>query len=169
MRFMVEFLDLFEILPHNGTKAMTYKRISSFSKQAKRAAFTLVELLAVVAMIIIFSAIILASNQNATQQAREATYRQQQKQLQSSLEAWIATRPSMAGALSDWNADTSANAVLSRASSMLAFNSRGAFFVDGGKIVSEASSKSGVAFSVTWGSSNTERLTQGPVVSMVSL
>ena len=117
-------------------------------------------------MRIIFSAIILTSNQNASEHAEEATFRQQAKELQNALENWVITRPSMHAAITDWNTDPSAQGILNRAAPMLAFESRGHFDVSGTRIVTSASQKRGYSFVVSWGANDAEKLVQGPIVTL---
>lgn len=138
-------------------------------KPRRYCGFTLVEMLAVITLIIVLAALVLASNQNTTAQAREVVYDQQRMQLQSALETWVASRENMATAIANWNADTSVQAVLSRAASMLNFSSRANFRVENGRIVSDASLARDIAFNVTWGSTDAEKLTQGPIVSLVTI
>lgn len=67
-------------------------------KTGWRAAFSLVELLIVIAVIGILSALIISSITNATEDSRLAVARQQQVVLQEALTSWVAAQPSLGDA-----------------------------------------------------------------------
>lgn len=78
-------------------------------------AFTLVELLVVIAVIGIMGALILASVTNAAQDSRTVIARQQQVVLQEALNAWIASSSSGTNSLQDArSAYTSASTAMAR-------------------------------------------------------
>jgi len=129
--------------------------------------YTLVELLGVVVIILIFSTILVSSNRNATRGAQSVTYQQQQAELQSAVEAWISTQPSLSTAITAWAADSTPATILARAQTMMSHNSTSSFSIASGKITTSASLAQDppLGFVVTWGSGTSDRLTQGPIVT----
>jgi len=69
-----------------------------------KGAFTLVELLVVIAVIGIMSALVISSITNAAQDSRFTVARQQQATLQSALHSWIAAQESISQARTDYTA-----------------------------------------------------------------
>lgn len=148
---------------------MTWKTLKT--ADMRKSGFTLVELLGVVVIVLVFSMLLLTSNRNATQSAQDITVQQQQAQLQSVVEAWIAQQPSIYRAIDDWNDSNAADlkAWVSGPLSLLSQSSRSGFTTHGNNLVTPASSARGKAFAVTWGSAGdvNSKLSQGPIVSLV--
>ena len=145
----------------------------TFAPQTRRG-FTLVELLGVVVIVLIFSMLLLTSNRNATQSAQDITVQQQQAQLQSAVEAWIAQQASIHAAITAWRSSaTTTSAMLNWSGgpiALLSQSSRLAFSNVGSNIGTAASLARGKAFQVSWGTGDTNSmLQQGPVVSIVSV
>jgi len=141
-----------------------------FHKLVRRAkpkrAFTLLELLAVVATIVIFASILMTSNQNAINQANSAVQLQQEEQLREALQMWVMHKGANDAATEWATIKDSPNEVLQRAQMMLAPATRGVFVFREGKIMSDASVNMGTAFYVTWDPNDYNQKMSGPVVSV---
>ena len=126
-------------------------------------AYTLVELLGVVVIILIFSTILVASNRNATQGAQSVTAQQQQAQLQTAAEAWIASKPTLNAAIIDWQDSPAWFKSNDGPMKILAHNSMSAFTATGTGLTSPASlgQTPPTEFRIEW----TNRQTQGPIVT----
>jgi len=123
--------------------------------------FTLVELLLVIAIIGIMSALIVASVTGAAEDSRRIMARQQQVVLQEALNAWISAQVSgtnsLANARASYNAQTTPATKLALLRRYLDESTYNSFTVSGsGQIQSEAMTKLGayLQFSSSWGISN---------------
>lgn len=134
-------------------------------------AFTLLELLAVVATIVIFSSILMTSNQNAINQANVNLQAQQEIQLKEALDMWVLNQ-GLASAKKAWEDDIKNDPakILEVAKTMLAPSTRGVFRLNKDGIVSDASINTGDFFDVTWnlGAAN-DVVFDGPVVNPVAV
>jgi prepilin-type N-terminal cleavage/methylation domain-containing protein len=125
-------------------------------------AFSLVEMLVVIAVIGILSGLAVSQIQGGAQQARMAVARQQQMEVQTALDAWIVAQSSgtagLAGAQAAYSAD--AGAMLSAISPYL--RDPGIFSASGGGLTSEALSGIGksLQFSAWSGSGSPKVLLQ---------
>lgn len=138
-----------------------------------RAAFTLVELLGVVSIVLVFSMLVMSSNRNVTSSAQDVTTLQHMGQLQTAMDAWIAGQISMGQASSLWEEKASSPAGLLVWSdgpmSLLSDTFRASLSVYGDKLVTPASQARKQGFVVQWGADHDSRLIQGPVVSLGKL
>lgn len=124
-------------------------------------AFSLVELLVVIAVIGILSGLTITQIRGGSQQAQVAVARQQQMEMQTALDAWIVARSSgpsgLAGAQAAYSAD--AAAMLSTLSPYL--RDPGIFTISGGGLSSTALAGIGKTLQFSaWGNSSS------PMVSM---
>jgi len=115
--------------------------------------FTLLELLAVVATIVIFSSILMTSNQNAINQSNRNLQAQQEAQLKEALQMWVLNN-GLAKAKEEWRANikNDPEKILEIAKTMLSPSTRGVYRLSGDdkKIVSDASTNMGSFFDVSW-------------------
>lgn len=135
------------------------------SDSKRRDAFTLVELLLVLAVLSIMSALVVTAVTNAAGDARMVVARQQQAVLQEALNAWISTR-SMAsdgllGAMGAYNSASSASAKLGLLSNYLDAGTYGNFATNGGGgIETDDMARIGVSltFTSSWTTNNYPRV-----------
>lgn len=118
--------------------------------------FTLVELLLVIAIIGVMSALIVASVSGAAEDSRRVIARQQQVVLQEALGAWVSAQVSgtnsLANARTAYNNASGSAAKLSLIRRYLDDSTYASFTITDGKIQSEAMTKLGayLQFSGTW-------------------
>lgn len=126
----------------------------------RRSAFTLIELLLVIAVIGIMSALVVTALSNAAGDAHAAMARQQQAVMQEALNAWIASSSSGAGkslftARNTYNASSNKLALLNSYLDPLTSSHMADFTTAADKVQSEAMSKIGQKLIfTTWGASN---------------
>lgn len=136
-------------------------------------AFTLVELLGVVSIVLVFSMLVMSSNRNVTSSAQDVTTLQHMGQLQTAMDAWIASQTSIQDAAELWEEKVTSPAGLLVWSegpvSLLSDQFRSSLSVYGDKLVTPASQARKQGFLVQWGTNHDSRLIQGPVVSVGKL
>jgi len=141
---------------------------SRANSDRRSAAFTLIELLLVIAVIGIMSALVVTALSNAAGDAHTAMARQQQAVMQEALNAWIASSSSGAGkslstARTTYNASSNKLTLLASYLDSLTSSHMADFTTAADKVQSEAMSKIGQKLIfTTWGSSNY------PMVQMTS-
>jgi type II secretory pathway pseudopilin PulG len=133
--------------------------------------FTLVELLGVVTIVLVFSMLVMNTNRNATNSAQNITAQQQMTQLQTAVETWISSKPSMHEATTEWTTKGgNAGALIGwndGPMSMLPEQTRIQFTSYGDKLVTPVSQAQQLGFSVVW--DEAENRVQGPVVILSNL
>jgi type II secretory pathway pseudopilin PulG len=143
------------------------------TRHSKKSAFTLVELLGVVSIVLVFSMLVMSSNRNVTSSAQDVTTLQHMGQLQTALDAWIASQTSMQQASQLWEEKVSSPAGLlvwaDGPVSLMSDQFRSSLSVYGDKLVTPASQARKQGFVVQWGADHDSRMIQGPVVSLGKL
>jgi type II secretory pathway pseudopilin PulG len=136
-------------------------------------AFTLVELLGVVTIVLVFSMLVMSSNRNVTTSAQDVTTLQQMGQLQTAIDVWISSQKSVELAARAWNEKAASPASLLVWSDgpmgLLPAQFKSQISVYGDKLVTPVSQARKQGFVVRWGPDHDTRLIQGPVVSVDKL